>query len=103
GVPYFVYQIGGAQGGFVDSREGITAATAATPAAGGPDGRAREVGPPRPLAVMARQCTGIGPRGVVCAAAPLAAQAGAAVLREGGNAYDAVVAMGLAESVLLPP
>ncbi|HEX7097108.1 MAG TPA: gamma-glutamyltransferase, partial [Acidimicrobiales bacterium] len=58
---------------------------------------------PRPLAVMARQCTGIGPRGVVCAAAPLAAQAGAAVLRDGGNAYDAVVAMGLAESVLLPP
>lgn len=67
------------------------------------DGSTRPLPPARPLAVMARQCTGVGPRGVVCAAAPLAAQAGAAVLREGGNAYDAVVAMGLAETVLLPP
>jgi gamma-glutamyltranspeptidase/glutathione hydrolase len=55
------------------------------------------------VTVMARQCTGRGASGVVCAAAPLAAQAGAAALRAGGNAYDAVVAMGLAESVLLPP
>ncbi|HEX6418962.1 MAG TPA: gamma-glutamyltransferase [Acidimicrobiales bacterium] len=52
---------------------------------------------------MAEQCTGRGARGVVCAAAPLAAQAGAEVLRAGGNAYDAVVAMALAEGVLLPP
>jgi gamma-glutamyltranspeptidase/glutathione hydrolase len=52
---------------------------------------------------MARQCEGRGAHGVVCAAAPLAAQAGAAVLREGGNAFDAVVAMALAEGVLLPP
>lgn len=52
--------------------------------------------------VMAEQCTGRGASGVVCAAAPLAAQAGAAVLRDGGNAFDAVVAAGLAETVLLP-
>ncbi|HMG44158.1 MAG TPA: gamma-glutamyltransferase [Acidimicrobiales bacterium] len=52
---------------------------------------------------MAEQCTGRGAHGVVCAAAPLAASAGAQVLREGGNAYDAVVAMALAEGVLLPP
>jgi len=55
------------------------------------------------LAVMAEQCSARGPRGVVCAAAPLAAQAGAAALRDGGNAYDAVVAAALAETVLLPP
>jgi gamma-glutamyltranspeptidase/glutathione hydrolase len=57
----------------------------------------------RPLAVMAEQCTGRGAHGVVNAAAPLAAQAGADMLRRGGNAYDAVVAMALAEGVLLPP
>lgn len=37
------------------------------------------------------------------AAAPQAAHIGARVLEEGGNAFDAVVAMGLAETVLLPP
>ena len=57
----------------------------------------------RPLAVMAEQCTGRGRAGVVNAAAPLAAQAGVGVLRDGGNAFDAVVAMCLAEGVLLPP
>lgn len=55
------------------------------------------------FAVMADQCSAVGRSGVVCAAAPLAAQAGAAALRAGGNAYDAVVAAGLAETVLLPP
>jgi gamma-glutamyltranspeptidase/glutathione hydrolase len=52
---------------------------------------------------MAEQVTARGLRGVVAAAAPLAAQAGAAALREGGNAYDAAVAAALAETVLLPP
>ncbi|HSB87489.1 MAG TPA: gamma-glutamyltransferase [Ilumatobacteraceae bacterium] len=52
---------------------------------------------------MAEQCTAYGRRGVVCAAAPLAAQAGASALREGGNAYDAAVTAALAETVLLPP
>ncbi len=55
------------------------------------------------LAVMAEQVTGRGVRGVVCAAAPLAAQAGAGAIRDGGNAFDAVVAAALAETVLLPP
>ena len=54
-------------------------------------------------AVMAEQCTGRGRNGVVCAAAPLAALAGAECLREGGNAFDAAVAAALAETVLLPP
>ena len=54
------------------------------------------------LTVMAEQCTGRGAKGVVCAAAPLAAQAGTAALREGGNAFDAVVSAALAETVLLP-
>lgn len=58
---------------------------------------------PRELAVMAEQCTGRGARGVAVAAAPQAAHIGARVLEEGGNAFDAVVAMGLAETVLLPP
>ena len=42
--------------------------------------------------VVAEQCAALGVGGVVCAAAPLAAQAGAAALRGGGNAYDAAVA-----------
>ena len=54
-------------------------------------------------AVMAEQCTGRGRDGVVCAAAPLAALAGATCLREGGNAFDAAVAAALSETVLLPP
>jgi gamma-glutamyltranspeptidase/glutathione hydrolase len=58
---------------------------------------------PRELAVMAEQCTGRGRRGVAVAAAPQAAHIGARVLDAGGNAFDAVVAMGLAETVLLPP
>ena len=53
--------------------------------------------------VWAEQVTARSGRGVVCAAAPLAAQFGAQILRNGGNAYDAVVAMALAETVLLPP
>lgn len=55
------------------------------------------------VAVMAEQVTARGVRGVVAAAAPLAAQAGATALRDGGNAYDAAVATALAETVLLPP
>ncbi|HZB43239.1 MAG TPA: gamma-glutamyltransferase [Ilumatobacter sp.] len=55
------------------------------------------------LAVMAEQVTARGVHGVVAAAAPQAAQAGAAALRDGGNAYDAAVAAALAETVLLPP
>ena len=58
---------------------------------------------PRELAVMAEQCTGRGRRGVAVAAAPQAAHIGARVLEEGGNAFDAVVAMGLAETGVLPP
>jgi gamma-glutamyltranspeptidase / glutathione hydrolase len=52
--------------------------------------------------VIAEQCTGRGANGVVCAAAPLAAQAGARAMRDGGNAFDAVVCAALAETVLLP-
>src|SRR5262245_2270673 len=59
--------------------------------------------PPHELTVMAEQITARGVRGVVATAAPLAAQAGAAALREGGNAYDAAIAAALAETVLLPP
>jgi gamma-glutamyltranspeptidase/glutathione hydrolase len=55
------------------------------------------------LAVMAEQITARGVHGVIAAAAPQAAQAGGAALRDGGNAYDAVVAAALAETVLLPP
>jgi len=63
--------------------------------------------PPRPQragewTVMAEQCTGRGRRGVVCAAAPFAAAAGAEALRTGGNAFDAAVTAALCETVLLP-
>ncbi len=47
-------------------------------------------------AVMAEQVTGRGAMGVVSAAAPLAAEAGAAAMRAGGNAFDAAVAAALA-------
>lgn len=53
--------------------------------------------------VMAEQSTGRGRRGVVAAAAPVAAAVGAEALRAGGNAFDAVVVAALAETVLLPP
>ena len=53
--------------------------------------------------VWAEQVTARSDRGVACAAAPVAAQFGAQTLRSGGNAYDAVVTMALAETVLLPP
>lgn len=52
--------------------------------------------------VMSEQCKGAGARGVVLAAAPIAASIGADALRAGGSAYDAVVAAALAETVLLP-
>jgi gamma-glutamyltranspeptidase/glutathione hydrolase len=58
---------------------------------------------PHEVAVMAEQVSARGVHGVVCAAAPLAAQAGADALREGGNAFDAAVTAALAETVLLPP
>jgi gamma-glutamyltranspeptidase/glutathione hydrolase len=53
-------------------------------------------------AVMAEQVTARGVRGVVAAAAPLAAQAGVAALRQGGNAFDAAVAAAIVETVVLP-
>ncbi|KPL68391.1 hypothetical protein SZ64_09820 [Erythrobacter sp. SG61-1L] len=53
--------------------------------------------------VMAEQMTARGRWGMVAAAAPTAALIGAEILRAGGNAYDAAAAMGLAETVLLPP
>ena len=58
---------------------------------------------PHELVVMAEQMTARGVHGVVAAAAPQAAQAGVAALREGGNAYDAAVAAAMVETVLLPP
>ena len=57
----------------------------------------------RELALLAAGCTALGARGAVVAAAPIAASIGAHALRSGGSAYDAVIAAGLAETVLLPP
>ena len=42
-------------------------------------------------------------RGLVCSASPLAGAAGAQVLREGGNAFDAAVTTAAVETVVLPP
>ena len=42
-------------------------------------------------------------KGMVCSSSPLAGAIGAQVLREGGNACDAAVAVAAAEAVTLPP
>lgn len=55
------------------------------------------------MAILAEQSTGRGSEGVVLAGAPMAAALGAESLRQGGNAFDAVVTAALAETVLLPP
>lgn len=60
----------------------------------------RDIGP---VAIMAEQCSVTSPRGVVAAAAPVAARIGASILEAGGTAYDAATASALAETVLLPP
>jgi gamma-glutamyltranspeptidase/glutathione hydrolase len=41
--------------------------------------------------------------GIVCSVSPLAASAGVRVLQEGGNAFDAAIAVAAAEAVTLPP
>lgn len=53
--------------------------------------------------VLAANCTAHGAQDVVLAAAPLATSIGAHALRAECSAYDAVVAAGLAETVLLRP
>jgi gamma-glutamyltranspeptidase/glutathione hydrolase len=42
-------------------------------------------------------------KGIVCSTSPLAGAIGAQVLREGGNACDAAIAVAAAEAVVLPP
>ncbi|WP_174889838.1 gamma-glutamyltransferase, partial [Acrocarpospora pleiomorpha] len=54
-------------------------------------------------AVLAANAVAHGSLGVVGAGARTAAVIGAAALLDGGNAFDAVIAAGLAETVLLPP
>ena len=44
----------------------------------------------------------LGRNGMVCSASPLAAQVGLNVLKQGGNAFDAAVALAATEDVVLP-
>lgn len=54
------------------------------------------------LQLVSERCTSRGARGVVSSAAPEAASIGLQALRAGGNAFDAALHAGLAETVLLP-
>ena len=57
---------------------------------------------PHHYAYPSRRNVVYGARGMVCTSAPLAAQAGLAILREGGNAVDAAIAAASALNVLEP-
>ena len=51
----------------------------------------------------ARHSAVVTRRGLVCSPSPFASAAGVAVLRDGGNAFDAAIAAAAAECVTLPP
>src|ERR1700709_752454 len=57
---------------------------------------------PQPAWPRRRLAPTLARGGMVCAAHPLAASAGADVLSPGGNAVDAAVAAGLAAAVVMP-
>lgn len=59
-------------------------------------------GPPMPYEIQDAPQVASSPEGVVVAAQPLAAEAGARMLRAGGNAADAAVAAAFAVSVVEP-
>jgi gamma-glutamyltranspeptidase/glutathione hydrolase len=58
--------------------------------------------PPSALAASGQPTTARGTRGMVVAAEPFAAEAGLEIIRKGGNAVDAAVAVGFALAVTHP-
>ncbi|MGH7520216.1 MAG: gamma-glutamyltransferase [Gemmatimonadales bacterium] len=65
-------------------------------------GCARRIQPPFPATWQLRSQPVTAPRAMVVTAHPLATQAGVDILRQGGNAIDAAVAVGFALEVVLP-
>lgn len=80
----------------------VAAATLVVSGSLAPIAQAQQASAPSIIDYRARQHAAVDQRGMVAVQNAIAAEVGAAVLAEGGNAVDAAVAVGLALAVTLP-